>query len=123
MTPSRADKIMHQMGFPDSETGPYVAELRKVIEREVAGGLASHSYGTWAADNLTHEERARALLEFHWAIERGHFHRVECLDGFSLRRLRPWLGDRAREGAMLFRLWRDRYLLRRQNPYRRESGA
>lgn len=43
----RGDVIMLRMGFPRTETGPYVTELRNSIERQVSEGMRSRSGGTW----------------------------------------------------------------------------
>jgi len=114
-----AEKIMLRMGFPETETGPYVTKLRENIRRQVAGGMRNRSGGSWApgAEKLTAEQRAKELLALDWEIEHGHSYRVECLDGpHSLKDVLPWLGDLWRNAAMKVRMLKHR-VLGQTNPY------
>lgn len=126
--PRTADEIMLRMGFPETETGPYVTQLRALIAEQVKHGLVDHSSGTWAPGRHSAETRAKALLGMHWAMDRGHHCRVECIDGLRGWRRRgdgklkhpnliPWLQDKWRETIMQLRVARDRYILRIRNPY------
>lgn len=131
------EEIMTRMGFRSDELGPHVAELRKVVDRQISEGLQNRSYGSWAPGDHTDEVRAKAFLEAEWAMQHGHCCEVKCMDSTPIdwrfstktmrwhleikpRRLLPWLGDRCREMAMHYRIWRD-YLLGRSNPYRTRS--
>lgn len=126
----RLTKIMDTMGFPASETGPYVTELRKLVRSQIEDGLTYRSYGSWARNDISTEERARAHLGMDWAISHGRSYRTETLERLHFTRynvrtrkrvfdtnLFPWLGDRWREGLMLLRVFRDR---NQKNPYTRE---
>lgn len=139
MTP---EQLMLNIGFPPTETGPYVTELREHIARQMAYGMTNRSAGTFAEEcyardenrfitgyNISPEERARAMLEMDWAMENGHSYRTECIDPpigwrYNVKtmrrtlkvrwsRLLPWVGDRFREAAMRWRIRRGG-----QNPYR-----
>lgn len=128
----RASAIMLKMGFPETEVGPHVTELRKLIRRQVSEGMTDRSAGTWAPGNHSHEDRAKAFLSSEWSMQRGHSYRVECFDPIIRRstdlrtmkrsvrvewkRIPLWLGDRVRETAMKLRIWRDR-LRSVTNPY------
>lgn len=120
-----AEQIMLDMGFPESEQGPYVTELRKVIAEQVSHGLVRRSGGTWAPEcfdekgawTISHEDRARAFLEVEWEMKHGHTAEVKNLDGgwdYPLSKL----GDLWRRLLMDLRVWRDKVLLGRVNPYR-----
>lgn len=113
----RAAYLMLRMGFPVTEIGPYVTELRAHILDQVRRGMTNRSGGTWRDDDIwsRHEDRARELLGVDWAFEHGHTYRVEAIDGFRWRYLRAWLGDRVRYLAFRWRMFRDRNLT---NPYR-----
>ena len=115
----RAAGIMLRMGFPDTERGPFVTELRTLIRRQVSEGLVNRSGGSWApgAETLTYEERAKHLLAWEWEIQHGHSYRVEAIDGLHRRAVLPWLRDRAREFALDIRLWWDRKVMKTANPY------
>lgn len=138
---NRAARIMLKMGFPPTETGPFVSELRAKIVKQVAEGLVNRSGGSWAEGcyerdeeghavgwKISHEERARSLLEMEWSIEKGHAYEVKAIDPpihwtFSTSTMRrgirvhwslllPWVGDRFRELAMVLRIRRGG-----KNPY------
>lgn len=121
---SKANEIMRSMGFSDNENGPFVSQLRKNVEKQVANGLVRRSGGTWAPEcfdekgrfTITAEDRAKAMLAYDWALEREHSFRVECIDGFEWRYAHLWLGDRWREFRMNLRVWRDK-IFRIKNPY------
>lgn len=134
MTPTeRQQYILEKMGFPDSEQGSYVKEFRKLIERQVSEGMQNRSYGTWARDDLTCEERARALLEVEWALQRKHSAKIKMLDSpvrlsintktqkrrliISWRTIPAYVGDRFRVLGMKWRIFRDKYILKIKNPY------
>lgn len=125
------EQIMERMRFAVTDRGPYVTELRALIARQVAEGLTDRSAGSWAGDVFPDaEERAKALLSWEWATERGHCCRQEVIDPlihwtFSTKTMRrgirihwrsipAWVCDRLREAAMRWRVWRDRDL---PNPY------
>lgn len=127
------DEIMTRMGFQPNDPNPYVAALRKVVERQISEGMVTRSYGSWAPGNHSDEVRAKAFLEVEWEMQHGHSYRQEVMDSTPIdwrfntktmcwhleikpRRLLPWLGDRCRETAMHFRIWRDR-LMGARNPY------
>jgi hypothetical protein len=112
MTPNQ---IMLRLGFPSTETGPFVSQVRAEIVR--LGLVDSHVSWASGAEGLSHEERARCWLEMHWEAEQNHAFRVEAMDGWRENGLRPWLRDRARQVAMHVRIFWHR-LLRRRNPYR-----
>ena len=122
-----------RMGFPDSEAGPYVSELRAYIREQVeVHGMSVHSYGTWVG-TPTHEERAKALLATIWEIEQGHHHRIENMDGWSWPRMlfrrreyrraakAAWAipVDWVRAHTCHIRVFWHRRGLRRHNPYTR----
>lgn len=109
MTP---EQIMLNMGFPDSETGPFVTELRNNIAEQVRRGLRNRSGGTWGEKGyaLSHEERARCILEMDWEVANGHCARVDNID-------HPTVEDRARSLACDARVFLDRKVLRKRNPY------
>lgn len=67
------EQIMAKMLFPETETGPYVTELRKMIAREIEGGLMNRSAGTWGPEGHNHELRAREFLAADWAPENEAF--------------------------------------------------
>lgn len=126
------------MGFLPEHSGPNVQALREVIARRVSNGLTYMSAGSWspgcgpAGMNLTPEERARAFLAIEWAQENGHSYLVKVPDPpihwtFNTKTMRrgirihwsqivPWIGDRFRELAFLWRVRRDRRN-GRCNPY------
>lgn len=127
-----ANEIMLRMGFPDTETGPYVTELRKLIEKQVSEGLRNRSAGTWVG-NHSHEERARIFLMAEWNIQQGYAYKVKVIDPpirrvidlktmkrrwvIKWHRLPAWLGDKLRAKRSRLRMWRDR-VLGIQNPYK-----
>jgi hypothetical protein len=125
---------MQKAGFRNSDSGPFVGELRELMARREADGLVSTSPGTWADGpfwEIDPEVRARELLAVEWSMKHGHSYRVECLDPpihwqYNARtgrrrlvvgwtRIPIWVGDRWRELGMHYRVWRDRKLV---NPYR-----
>lgn len=137
-----ASEMMLKMGFPPSETGPYVTELRALIERKSAEGRVGCSGVTWADEcyelddagfitgyKISHEDRAKAMLEMEWAVDNGHSYRVSTVDPIICRtfntttmrrgiRVRwssilPWVGDRWKETMMNIRVWHGG-----KNPYR-----
>lgn len=127
--------VMRRAGFADTDTGPFVTEVRASMARKQADGLVSMSPGTWAGGpfwEIDPEVRARELLAMEWAMERGHFYRQECIDPpiywqYNLRdrkrrlvvkwkRVPDWFGDRWRATGMRYRIWRDRNIV---NPYSR----
>lgn len=132
MEPYTLERQMARMGYPASEQGPYVTELRKHIQKQLDEGMVMRSAGSWApeAASLSYEERAKATLAFDWAIGRRHGYRVEVFDplwGWKTnvqtmkrtyyirwRKIPAWIGDRFRELGGKYRVWRDRNL---QNPY------
>ncbi len=126
------DQIMERMGFPATETGPYVTQLRALVARQMSQGMVERSAGSWAGD-FDCETRAKAFLAVEWAIEHGHCHQTECLDSFPItryystrdmrwhysfrpRRIMPWLRDRVRLLGFHWRTKRD-WLLGRSNPF------
>ena len=136
----RADFILeHRMGFPPTATGPYVTALRALVRKQVANGMTNRSGGSWDTENhpdiwQQHEERARCILEWDWEIEHGHSCRVELVDSgpinkrfdtdtmrwywrFRPQLIRPWIADRCRSVWMTIRVWWDRGVMRRRNPY------
>lgn len=110
------DEIMIRMGFPPTAKGPHIDLLRERIRDQAAQGLVYRSGGTWApgSESMTLDGRAKHLLAWEWAIERGHYSTVRAIDGLTVRSLIPWVGDRLRDAAMRLRVWRDR---RVTNPY------
>lgn len=121
------DQMMERMGFPTTETGPYVTELRTVVARQISEGMIDRS-----------AERARVFLEVEWEIQHGHSCQITLIDSrpiewafntktmrhclrFRPRLIAPWLGDRWRELRMKVSVWNDRYILRRVNPYNLKS--
>lgn len=109
------EQMMARMGFEPTDTGPYVTELRKLVERQMAEGLVSRSAGTWAPGNHSAEDRARAFLAHEWSMQQGHSHLVKNFD-------RGWsepltmIGDWFRELGFHLRMLRSK-ILRRRNPY------
>lgn len=107
------EQMMTRMGFEPTDTGPYVTELRKLVERQMAEGLISRSAGTWG--NHSAEDRARAFLAQEWSMQQGHSYRIENID-------RDWsepltmIGDWFRGLGFHLRMLRSK-LLRRRNPY------
>jgi hypothetical protein len=129
----------HRMGFPPSETGPFVTALRAKVREQVAEGLTNRSGGTWATDEIwhQHEERARCILEMEWSIDRGHYHQTEVFDCYPINRrfntrtmrwhyefrpdrIMPWVRDQIRLVGYHWRKWRDRKLV---NPYSKTSRS
>lgn len=139
MDDERTSKIVERMGFAESDTGPFVTELRGHVARQVTeSGLVSRSAGSWDGGiaSVPAETRAREMLAMDWAISRGHCYRTEAIDGLwwwqtnlktMRRRLRvdwAWFGDCWRWLGMKLRINRD-YVLGIRNPYRaaaKESG-
>lgn len=129
------EQVMEQMGFPATETGPYVTELRGDIAKRIKDeGLLGHSAGTWGPLGHIHELRAKELLASQWAIKRWHYCERKCFDSspigwefnfktsrwhvkFRPRSIAPWIGDRLRRWRMDMRIWRDA-MLGYKNPYR-----
>ena len=132
------DQMMEHMGFPATETGPYVTELRAVVARQISEGVVYRSGGSWAERcfdkegnwTISHEERARELLAVEWEIQNAHSCRVECVDpiiwrSYNVRtgersvRVRwhmipAWCRDQFRRAGMRYRVWRNRNTT---NPY------
>lgn len=134
MTP--AQRIMAQLGYPETEHGPFVTELRKHIQNRVdCEGLVGMSPGTWSGEPTSYEERAKAQLAFDWEVANRHSHRVECIDGLPIRwrydianwpkrrlevrwsKAPAWIGDVLRKHHCRLRVWWDRAILRKRNPY------
>lgn len=132
--------------YPDSDTrsvsyGTLRAIIQALQEKTTANGELRRQYAERGVDRAhaswvgeaSAEERARELLRLQWAIERGHYNRVECLDGWCgwtcnlatgrrrfyvrWRRLPAWLGDRWRSLLCDLSIWRDKHILRVRNPY------
>ncbi len=139
-----ANDIVRDMGFPDTEQGPFVTKLREYIAQEVVKkGLRRMSGGTWAmgTETMAYEERARLTLQFMW--EADHFsYKVECLDGkpwgvktiftktesgewsgferkpyVKWRRIPAFLRDCARRQKHAIKVWWFKGALRVKNPY------
>lgn len=110
----RADQIMLEMGFPETERGPYSTELRALVCRQVSEGLRRRSAGTWARDDIPCEERAKAFLAVEWEFAHGHAHEVKAIGGFAWDNIPAWIGDRLRELRFHWRKWQNRKLI---NPY------
>lgn len=91
---------------------------------------------TWGpeGEKLSPEEKARYMRGVEWEIEQGHSYRVKCIDGspiswrFDCRTMKrslhiewesipDWVGDRFRQWAMMARVFWNRRILRRVNPY------
>ena len=119
------EELMLQMGFPESECGHFVSKLRLLMNQKAEQGTSRVSGGTWADEcyerddngfivgyKISHEERARSFLEMWWAIDHGHSHQVEIVDGFRWRNFLSCLRDKMREAAMHWRIRRSG-----QNPY------
>jgi hypothetical protein len=113
------DHMMKRMGFDPADTGPYATELRKMVARQMANGMTDRSAGTWAPGDHSAEDRARALLEVEYAIERGHFYEVRNIDG-DWSRPASMIGDGWRRTMLRFRVAKDK-LLGRRNPYSRAA--
>ena len=130
---AKADEIMLRMGFPRDVNSRYVKELRESICYQVSEHDLCGFGVSWADDLTPLEDRARAILESQWAIERGHSCEREVLDCYPINRrynaatgrwryefrpdrIMPWLRDKRRAAGMHLRIWRD-HLLRRRNPY------
>jgi hypothetical protein len=131
----RPARLMRRMGYPATETGPYVTELRAWVNQKCAEGMQNISGGTWApgAAGLSYEERARQTLAFMWSANL-YAYSVKSLDGPPWRyvtdvqtmrrrlvihwgRAPAWLSDVLRASAIrLRRLW-DRKVRRVENPY------
>jgi hypothetical protein len=131
-----ANRIVERMGFPASETGPYVSALRRHVEHQVDRGLVSRSAGWWSPEGrrLSLEDRAREILAFDWAAER-YSYRTENIDGapwgwrtdvrsmsrrfeVQWRRVPSWfIGDPLRRYRALLRRWWDREVRGIRNPY------
>lgn len=133
--------IMYRMGFSEADTGPMVTELRTLIKRQVSQGLVNRSAGTWAPEHglagmkLSPEERARVFLEVEWELEQLHSCEVKCMDPvwgwkydfkkekwkffFRGDRLIPKVGDGWRQFRMDCRVFWNKRVLGRANPYAR----
>lgn len=136
----RVNQIMRAMGFPDTETGPYVTKLRESVARQVDRGLTRRSiswcvaWTPWSvgAETLTHEQRAKHLLAFDWEIENNRHYNVSAIDPIIRRRwnvttnktwievrwadIPGWIGDRLRSLMLRLRVVFDRVRGKR-NPY------
>jgi hypothetical protein len=135
LKPLTLEQQMAHMGFPETETGPCVTALRAHIAKQLEAGMVMRSAGSWSEAGLalSHEDRAREILAFDWAVERCHTYRVKCFDRpvwwqwdfsgplpvmrfrVSWRSIPAWVGDRFREFGCRYRVWRDRKLV---NPWR-----
>lgn len=137
--------LEHRMGFPPSETGRYVSELRAHVRKQVSEGMCLRSGGTWSDEcytrdgngfitgfSISHEDRARAILQMDWEMERGRSRCMNLVDSapimwrfntrtmcwrleFAPRYIKPWLQDRFGWFGYRWRTWRNRNL---KNPYR-----
>ena len=119
----KTDQIMQNMGFPPDDNSLTVAELRKVVARQVSEGMTHRSYGTWAPGVHSNETRAKAFLAVEWEMQHNHCTEVKCFDGFIRRGFNtktmrrtirvkwryffPWLGDFWRRAETRLRIWRD----------------
>lgn len=127
------EDVMRQMNFSPFDTGPYVTELRGLVARQVADGMVRRSAGTWARDDFSAEERAKAFLAAEWSMANGHCYQTECLDCFPINRhfstkdmrwhyefrpnrIAPWLRDQIRVLGYHVRIFRDR-MIGRTNPF------
>lgn len=137
------ERIMNGMGFPPTASGPFVSALRKKTTDEVVmKGLRSrHTSFEPEAELLTYDERAKAILAWEWAMERGHSYKQKCFAppvGWRFvinhtgrrhtewriyirwNRLLPWFGDRIRQIGMKWRVFRDKRILKLRNPYEQQ---
>lgn len=129
----RVEDVMRQMNFSPSDKGPYVTQLRRLVCRQVAEGMVRRSAGTWAHDDFSAEERAKAFLAAEWSMSNGHAHQVECLDCFPINRkfstkdmrwhyyvrpdrIAPWVRDQIRVLGYHARILRDR-IVGHTNPF------
>lgn len=129
------NEIMARMGYPETETGPYVTELRAYVAKKMDRGLVGMSGGTWGSDvaKMTLEERAKAHLAFLWAADNFSY-KVERLDArIFVRRtdietmkrrivFRHWLigpaiRDSIRKVYYSTKFWFAKKVLRKTNPY------
>lgn len=53
----KAARLMLRMGFPETEGGPYVTELRSHILGQVRRGMTDRSGGTWRDDDILEPSR------------------------------------------------------------------
>lgn len=131
----RAAAIMLRMGFQPSDAGPYVAELRAHVAKQVAQGMQNRSRGSWTPEGaaLSAEERAKHWLAWDWELAQRHSYRVEAMDGIiwtttdvrTMKRstrvlwgqIPAWVGDQYRRLACDVRTFWHRRILRRVNPY------
>lgn len=112
------DEIMKRMGFPVEAKGLHIDALRESVAQQHSHGLVDRSPGTWASSPASLEERAKELLAWDWAIARGHSAQVELLGGMrSYRDFPAWVRDRVRQFTMSWRVFHDRHIMRRRNPY------
>lgn len=132
MKPFTLEQQMARFGIPETEQGPFVAALREATQKKLDSGMVMQSAGMMADGfySLPYEEQAKARLAFDWALERRHSYRTEVIDPMwgwrtdtrtmkrrpyvRWHRIPAWLGDRFREAAMKYRVWRDRTI---SNPY------
>jgi len=131
------DEQLAEWGIPVDATGPFACELRaKMNERENHGlRTGGVSFGPLYYE-MDAEQRAKEWLSIIWTIESGYFYRVSGIDpviswrydmkgGWPGRRhfeirwsaIPARIGDRLREAAYLWRVFRDRYILGIRDPY------
>lgn len=132
MKPYTIAQQMARFGIPDTETGPYVTELRGLVARKLREGMIYQSAGSCTEEfwKLPYEEQAKHRLAWDWALDRQHSYRVECMDRLIYRgtnvltgkrtfkihwrSIPAWIGDRFRQLGCKYRVWRDRAVA---NPY------
>lgn len=130
----QARNIVLRMGYPDTENGPYVVELRCwVFDQVCQRGMIGASSGTWRKNDLSYEERAREYLAVVWEMDNSYSTPVRCWDPIICRRFDArtlkstveinWrnLPDRMldwRDSQLMFiKRLVDRKILKKTNPY------
>ena len=104
---SEINTIMANIGFLETDNGPYVTELRDMLANKGMNNMGI-SWGP-RADQMSAEDRAKSLLSVEWGIRRGHSHCVYDLDArIDWRSLPSRL-------KMYLCIWRDRLFF--PNPY------
>ena len=122
--------LAEKLGFLPTDSGPYVTELRALLEKKQRAGLRNinASFST----SLDAESRARALLSRDWEISHGAAYRVENVDGlirknynlstgkntWKLNRPLAYFRDRYRKIKTSVYLFWSRKILRHTNPYK-----
>lgn len=98
---------------------PYALQFLDLMASKRSSGMTR--FHASPGPEATVESFAQALLAVEWAIEHGHSHRVQAMDGliFSFRggfrtNLKAWLSDRLAGYAMQYRKFKTRNL---KNPY------